>query len=97
MSFRRRGPARRGGRRDVETLAGQGASTDRNTPGPSLCLVRVEPEQGWLGEVRVARARVLCPPGDDGLVLKPYAGAGYQFQPLLSFAALNLRVSQKRW
>src|SRR4029078_8676654 len=26
-----------------------------------------------------------------------YAGAGYQFQPLLSFAALNSRVSHKRW
>jgi PKD repeat protein len=64
-------------------------------------VVGLEPEQGWLGAVRTARARV-CPPDSrdmhgDGLTFRSYAGAGYQFQPLLSFAALNSRVSHKRW
>jgi PKD repeat protein len=65
-------------------------------------IVRVEPAQGWLDAVRIARARVLCPrrsrdvPG-DGLVFSYYAGAGYRFQPLLSFAALNRKVSLKQW
>jgi PKD repeat protein len=67
-------------------------------------VVRVEPAKGWLGAVRVARADVLCArhaPGSDdghgdGLVFRDYAGAGYQFQPLLSFAALNRQVLQRR-
>jgi hypothetical protein len=63
-------------------------------------VVRVEPAQGWLGAVRIARAHVLCarraPSSREGLVFKYYAGAGYRFQPLLSFAALNRQVSQRR-
>jgi hypothetical protein len=67
-------------------------------------VVRVEPTQGWLGAVRIARAHVLCArhsPGSrdgygDGLVFTYYAGAGYQFQPLLSFAALNQQVLERR-
>src|ERR1700759_117602 len=65
-------------------------------------IVRVEPANGWLGAVRVVRADVLCvrdPPGDvrgDGLVFEYYPGAGYQSQPLLSFAALDGQVSQLR-
>jgi hypothetical protein len=67
-------------------------------------VVRVEPAKGWLGAVRVARADVLCArhaPGSrdvhgDGLVFQYYGGAGYQFQPLLSFAALNKKVLQRR-
>jgi len=67
-------------------------------------VVRVEPVRGWLGAVRIARANVLCSrpaPGSrdvygDGLVYRYYPGAGYQFQPLLSFAALNNQVLQRR-
>src|SRR5256714_2880376 len=66
-------------------------------------VVRVKPARGWLGAVRIARADVLCarraPSHDvhgDGLVFRYYPGAGYQFQPLLSFAALNRQVSQRR-
>jgi hypothetical protein len=67
-------------------------------------VVRVEPAQGWLGAVHIARAHVLCArysPGSrdghgDGLVFTYYAGAGYQFQPLLSFAALNQQVLERR-
>jgi PKD repeat protein len=62
-------------------------------------IVRAEPAQGWLGAVRVVRAGVRCArAGDvhDGLVFRNYAGAGYQFQPLLSFAALNNEVLQRR-
>ena len=67
-------------------------------------IVRVEPAEGWLGAVRVVRADVLCArhgPGSrdaygDGLVFRNYGGAGYQFQPLLSFAALNNQVLQRR-
>jgi hypothetical protein len=60
-------------------------------------VVRVVPAAGWLGAVRVVRTRVLCmrdapgPPG--GLVFRDY-GAGSEFQPLLSFAALNNEVLQ---
>src|SRR6185437_5180074 len=64
-------------------------------------VVRVEPAEGWLGAVHVARADVRCPPdapsvGGDGLVFQYFGGAGYQFQPLLSFAALNNQVLQRR-
>jgi hypothetical protein len=62
-------------------------------------IVRVVPAQGWLGAVRIARAGVSCArqaPGWDGLVFRYYGGAGYQFQPLLSFAALNNQVLQRR-
>src|SRR3954452_6752055 len=67
-------------------------------------VVRVEPVRGWLGAVRIARANVLCSrpaPGSrgaygDGLVYRYYPGAGYQFQPWLSFAALNNQVLQRR-
>ena len=66
-------------------------------------IVRVEPAKGWLGAVRIARADVLCardapgsPEVHDGLVFRYYAGAGYRFQPLLSFAALNRQVLQRR-
>jgi len=67
-------------------------------------VVRVEPAQGWLGAVRIARAGVICArhgPGSrdvrgDGLVFRYYGGASYQFQPLLSFAALNNQVLQRR-
>ena len=74
-------------------------ATDR--PAGYRAVVGVEPAQGWLGGVRTARARV-CPRASrdghgDGLTFRSYAGAGYQFQPLLSFAALNSWVSQKRW
>lgn len=60
--------------------------------------VRVDPAKGWLGALRIARTHVLCTGTGsqgvhgDGLV---YAGAG-QFQPLLSFAALNRQVSLLR-
>jgi PKD repeat protein len=67
-------------------------------------IVRVEPAKGWLGTVRIARADVLCArhaPGSrdvhgGGLVFRSYVGAGYQFQPLLSFAELNRQVLARR-
>jgi hypothetical protein len=67
-------------------------------------IVRVDPAQGWLGAVHIARAHVLCARHShgsrdvhgDGLVFTYYAGAGYQFQPLLSFAALNQQVLERR-
>jgi hypothetical protein len=63
-------------------------------------IVRAQPAQGWLGAVRVARAGVRCAPdapgSGDGLVYRYYGGAGSQFQPLLSFAALNNEVLQQR-
>lgn len=63
-------------------------------------VVRVEPAEGWLGAARVARAGVVCardgPGSGGGLVFRNYAGAGSQFQPLLSFAALNVQVLQQR-
>ena len=50
-----------------------------------------------------ARRRPLCAPRagsrdgyGDGLVFRYYGGAGYQFQPLLSFAALNQLVLEQR-
>ena len=54
--------------------------------------------------MRIARADVRAgadAPGSrdvegEGLVFNYYAGAGYQFQPLLSFAALNNQVLQRR-
>jgi hypothetical protein len=63
-------------------------------------IVRAEPAQGWLGAVRVARVGVRCARdatgSGDGLVYRYYGGAGAQFQPLLSFAALNNEVLQQR-
>ena len=65
-------------------------------------VVRVKPANGWLGALRIARTHVLCTrraPGSrglPGLVYRSYAGAGYRFQPLLSFAVLNRQVSQLR-
>ena len=79
-----------------------GVATDRIAG--YRAIVRVEPANGWLGAVRVVHADVLCvrdPPGSrdmrgDGLVFEYYPGAGYQFQPLLSLAALDDQVSQQR-
>ena len=88
---RAQGPRRRRARLAVATdrIAGYRA------------IVRVEPAKGWLGAVRIARADVLCARHGrsregDGLVFRYYAGAGYQFNPLLSFAALNNQVLQRR-
>ena len=77
-----------------------GVATDRIAG--YRAIVRVKPANRWLGAVRVVRADVLCvrdPPGDvrgDGLVFEYYPGAGYQFQPLLSVAALDEQVSEQR-
>lgn len=67
-------------------------------------VVQLRPEDGWFGEVRVARARVvpahralgLREADERGLVFEYYPGLGYRFQPLLSFAALNINVSHRR-
>jgi PKD repeat protein len=63
-------------------------------------VVRVTPAAGWLGAVRIARTSVLCARSRDAdrgsLVFRYYGGAGYQFNPLLSFAALNNLVLQQR-
>jgi D-glucuronyl C5-epimerase-like protein/PKD domain-containing protein len=58
-------------------------------------VVRVQSTKGWLGAVRRPRAHVVCTggaSGGDGLV---FTGGG-QFQPLLSFAALNRQVKLRR-
>ena len=78
-----------------------GATTTLAVPTDRIAdyrvVLRVLPTKGWLGAVRVARAGVRCAgeaPGlGDGLV---YYGGGSQFQPLLSFAALNNLVLQQR-
>ena len=78
-----------------------GAATTLAVPTDRIAdyraVVRAVPAQGWLGAVRVARAGVRCardgPGSGDGLV---YYGGGSQFQPLLSFAALNNLVLQLR-
>src|SRR5204862_228147 len=49
-----------------------------------------EPVALYVGGRGVAAAR------GDGLVFEYYPGAGYQFQPLLSLAALDDQVSQQR-
>jgi PKD repeat protein len=60
-------------------------------------IIRVAPAEGWMAAARVVRGHVLCaataPPSGDGLVFRDY-GVGAQFQPLLSFAALNNDVLQ---
>ena len=67
-------------------------------------VVRLRPAQGWLAEAEAARATVVSAsralgvrdPSDRSVVFRYYPGLGYRFQPLLSFAALNQNVSQRR-
>jgi D-glucuronyl C5-epimerase C-terminus/PKD domain len=67
-------------------------------------VVRLQPAPGWLGAGQVLRAAVVAPhpaPGSPEWnagrpVLRYYPGLGHRFQPLLSFAALNRHVSQRR-
>lgn len=67
-------------------------------------VVQLQPATGWLGAAEVALAAVVAPypaPGSRDWnagrpVLRYYAGLGRRFQPLLSFAALNRHVSQRR-
>jgi hypothetical protein len=72
--------------------------------GGYRAVVQLKPAQGWLGAARVSRVSVvrlhralgLRDANADGLVFRYYAGLGYRFQPLLSFAALNRQVSHRR-
>ena len=84
--------------REAQVRAAARLDVATNRPAGYRAVVGLEPAQGWLGAVGTARARV-CSRGspDGGLMFRSYAGAGYQFQPLLSFAALNSLVSHKRW
>ena len=67
-------------------------------------VVQLRPAAGWFGAVHVARATVvdahralgLRDANGHGLVFQHYPGVGYRFQPLLSFAALNMKVSHRR-
>ncbi len=67
-------------------------------------VVRLRPTQGLLAEAEAARATVVSvsralgvgDPSDRSVVFRHYPGLGYRFQPLLSFAALNENVSQRR-
>lgn len=67
-------------------------------------VVRLRPAQGWFAAVRVAREavvsarRALGVRGGNGpsVVFRFYPGLGYRFQPLMSFAALNRNVSERR-
>ena len=67
-------------------------------------VVQLRPADGWFGAVRVTRAAVvrahralgLRDASGRGLVFQHYAGVGFRFQPLLSFAALNRTVSHRR-
>lgn len=71
-----------------------GVPTDR--VADYRAVIRVEPADGWLGAVRIARAHVRCTRDSrgDGAGLASYGGAGSQ--PLLSFAALNQLVLEQR-
>jgi hypothetical protein len=87
--------------RDARARAAARLNVATNRPAGYRAVVGVEPAQGWLGAVQTVRTRV-CARGSrdgygDGLTFRSYAGAGYQFQPLLSFAALNSRLSHQRW
>ena len=67
-------------------------------------VVRLRPAQGWFAEADAGRATVVSAsralgvrdPSDRSVVFRYYPGFGYRFQPLLSFAALNQNVSQRR-
>jgi hypothetical protein len=67
-------------------------------------VVRLSPAPGWFAQWQAVRATVVSAhhalgledAGDAPVVFKHYAGLGHRFQPLLSFAALNQRVSQRR-
>jgi PKD repeat protein len=87
--------------RDAHARAAARLVVATDHPAGYRAVVGVEPAPGWLAGVQTVRTRV-CARGShdgygDGLTFRSYAGAGYQFQPLLSFAALNSRVSHKRW
>jgi hypothetical protein len=72
--------------------------------GGYRAVVQLKPARGWFGAARVSRVSVvrlhralgLRQADTDGLVFRYYAGLGFRFQPLLSFAALNRNVSHRR-
>ena len=66
-------------------------------PAGYRAIVGLEPAQGLVDAVQTLRTRVCARASRDDLTFRSYAGAGYRFQPLLSFAALNSTVSHKRW
>jgi PKD repeat protein len=73
-------------------------------PAGYRATVRLSPAQGWFAATQYVRATVVSPrralgvsdASDRSLVFRYYGGLGYRFQPLLSFAALNRNVSERR-
>jgi len=73
-------------------------------PAGYRAVVQLRPAQGWFAKAQAARATVVSPSralgvhdvSDRSVVFREYPGLGYRFQPLLSFAALNQDVSQRR-
>ena len=73
-------------------------------PAGYRAVVRLRPAPGWFAEERAGRATVVSASralglrgsSDRSVVYRYYSGLGYRFQPLLSFAALNENVSQRR-
>jgi D-glucuronyl C5-epimerase-like protein len=67
-------------------------------------VVQLLPAQGWFTTsqtahatmVSASRALGVLDASDRSVVFEHYAGVGYRFQPLLSFAKLNQSVSQRR-
>ncbi len=75
--------------------------TARSATARSFGYVR---RRGGCGRRQAARATVVSAsrvlgvrdPSDGSVVFRYYGGLGYRFQPLLSFAALNQSVSERR-
>lgn len=73
-------------------------------PAGYRAVVQLRPAQGWFAKAQAARATVVSVSralgvqdvSDRSVVFREYPGLGYRFQPLLSFAALNQNVSQRR-
>ena len=73
-------------------------------PAGYRAVVQLRPAQGWFAKAQAARATVVSASralgvqdvSDRSVVFRYYPGLGYRFQPLLSFAALNQNVSQRR-
>jgi PKD repeat protein len=83
--------------RSAHARASARLSVATGRPAGYRAVVGLEPAQGWLDAVQTVRTRVCARASRDGLTFRSYVAVGYQFQPLLSFAALNSTVSHKRW
>ncbi len=77
-------------------------STD--CPAGYRAVVQLRPAHGWFAKAQAVRATVVSASralgvqdvSNRSVVFRHYPGLGYRFQPLLSFAALNQNVSQRR-